>query len=56
VGEIVEEISFGDEKIEAIVALYPHIVDPQNNYMLYEYVTFTDDRQKLKQRIAQLEN
>lgn len=56
VGLIAEEVSFGDDKVEAIIVLYPHIVDPENNYRLYEFLTFSDDREKLKLRLAELEN
>ncbi len=55
VGTIAEELPFGENKVEAILALYPHIVDKENAYRLYEFVTFSDDRDKLKKGIAELE-
>lgn len=55
VGKIVEKISFGDDKVDAILAIYPHIVDKENSYRLYEFVTFSDDRERLKQGLNALE-
>ena len=55
VGLIAEKLPFGENKVGAILVLYPHIVDKENTYMLYEYVTFSDDRDKLKKGIAELE-
>jgi len=55
VGVIAEQVAFGDDKVNAILALYPHIVDPQNGYRLYEYVSFSDDRERLKQGLAELQ-
>jgi hypothetical protein len=55
VGLITEEVSFGDDKVETIVVLYSHIVDPENNYRLFEFLTFSDDREKLKLRLAEIE-
>jgi hypothetical protein len=55
VGVIAEQVAFGDDKVDAILALYPHIVDPQNSYRLYEYVSFSDDRERLKQGLAELQ-
>jgi hypothetical protein len=54
VGLICEEIPFGENKVEAILALYPHIVDKENGYKLYEFVTFSDDRERLKKGLEEL--
>lgn len=55
VGKITEKISFGDDKVDAILAIYPHIVDKENTYRLYEFVTFSDDRERLKEGLKALE-
>lgn len=54
VGYIVETLPFGDNKVDAILMLYPHLVDPENAYLLYEYVTFSDDRERLRQGLDAL--
>ncbi|MBN2378365.1 DUF4476 domain-containing protein [candidate division WOR-3 bacterium] len=55
IGEIVDKVPFGGDMVEAIVSMYPHIVDPENTYKLYEHVTFSDDRELLKERLQALE-
>ncbi len=55
VGQMIEEISFGEDKVRAILTVYPHIVDPENSYLLFEYVTFSDDRAKLKKGLMELQ-
>lgn len=55
VGEIVDKLPFGENKVEAILMLYSHIVDKENAYRVYEFVTFSDDRELLKKGLEQLE-
>jgi hypothetical protein len=54
VGMIVDKLPFGENKVEAILALYSHIVDRENAYRLYEFVTFSDDRELLKKGLEEL--
>ncbi len=55
VGMIVEELPFGENKVEGILVLYYHIVDKENAYRLYEFVTFSDDRELLKKGLKEME-
>ena len=55
VGMIVEELPFGENKVEGILVLYSHIVDKENAYRLYEFVTFSDDRELLKKGLKEME-
>ena len=55
VGMIVDKLAFGENKVEAILILYSHVVDKENAYRLYEFVTFSDDRELLKKGLEELE-
>ena len=46
---------FGENKVEGILVLYSHIVDKENAYRLYEFVTFSDDRELLKKGLKEME-
>jgi hypothetical protein len=54
VGMIVDKLPFGENKVEAILMLYSHIVDKENAYRVYEFVTFSDDRELLKKGLEEL--
>jgi hypothetical protein len=47
VGALIDQISFSADKVEAVQILRPHIVDPQNAYLLNEHLSFSDDRRKV---------
>ena len=47
VGELIDQISFSADKVEAVQILRPHIVDPENAYTLNEHLSFSDDRRKV---------
>jgi len=53
-GMILEEVPFGTDMVDAAVAMYPHLIDPENTYRLYEHITFDDDRELLKQKLEEL--
>lgn len=52
VGAIMEEISFEDGKIDAAVACWNRIVDPNNRFALFGKLTFDSSKQKLRQRVG----
>ncbi len=43
-GQIVETISFGDEKVAAVRTLAPRLVDKENSHEILSKFTFDDDR------------
>lgn len=47
VGQLIDQISFSADKVEAVQILRPHIIDPQNAYTLNEHLSFSDDRRKV---------
>ncbi|MBD3285001.1 DUF4476 domain-containing protein [candidate division WOR-3 bacterium] len=53
-GKIIEEVPFGVDMVDAAVAMYPHLIDPENTYRLYEFITFDDDRELLREKLNEL--
>ncbi len=51
---LVGKLTFGEDQVEALVALYPRIVDPQNFHSVYRVLTHDSDRRALEARIAPL--
>jgi hypothetical protein len=45
-------LSFDEGKIEAAVAAWPRVVDPQNSFVLYKKLSFDDSRETLRKRIS----
>ena len=48
--ELAEEVTFSDDRVDALVAMYPSIVDPENFFEAYELLPFSDDRAELRRR------
>jgi len=42
--------SFGAGKVDAAVAMWPHMVDPENLFVLYNKLTFSSDKDNLRKR------
>jgi hypothetical protein len=45
-------LAFDEGKIEAAVAAWPKVVDPQNSFELYKKLAFDDSRAQLRKRIS----
>lgn len=45
-------LSFDEGKIDAAVAAWPRVVDPQNSFVLYKKLSFDDSRAMLRKRIS----
>lgn len=45
-------LAFDEGKIEAAVAAWPKVVDPQNSFELYKRLAFDDSRAQLRKRIS----
>ncbi|MBA2544466.1 MAG: DUF4476 domain-containing protein [Deltaproteobacteria bacterium] len=45
-------LSFDEGKIDAAVAAWPRVVDPQNSFVLYKKLAFDDSRETLRKRIS----
>ena len=50
VSSLMQLFSFSDDRIEAAVMLYPQVSDPQNWYTVYGALTFSSDKDALRQR------
>jgi hypothetical protein len=48
---LAEELPFSDDRVDALDAMYPSIVDPENFFEVYELLPFSDDRAELRRRI-----
>ncbi|MBT3223052.1 MAG: DUF4476 domain-containing protein [Proteobacteria bacterium] len=44
VGQLVDQFSFGDDKVNAVQILAPKVIDPQNAFQLGNKFSFSDDR------------
>jgi hypothetical protein len=52
VATLVTLLSFGDGKVEAAAACWPRIVDPENNFVIYQKLDFDSDKEKLRKRVG----
>ena len=52
VGAVMDLLAFGDGKVDAAAAMWPHIVDPENSYAIFNKLAFDDDKDKLRKRVA----
>ncbi|NOY25132.1 MAG: DUF4476 domain-containing protein [Oligoflexia bacterium] len=52
VRQLVQGLSFGSDKVEAAAILYPHVVDLQNWYLVYDAFDFDSDKQALRDRVG----
>lgn len=55
VRQVMQVFSFDSEKVEAAAVLYPKVLDRQNFYQVYADFTFDSDRQKLRQRVTEMD-
>jgi hypothetical protein len=46
--QVINMISFSDEKFEALEKMSPYIADPENVYELIESFRFSDDKEKAR--------
>ena len=44
--------AFADGKVQSAVTMWQHVLDPQNAFVLYDKLTFSSDKDKLRQRIG----
>ncbi len=51
VARIVATLPFSEDKVEAIAALHPRLVDPANAHTLYQLLPHASDREALEQRL-----
>jgi hypothetical protein len=51
---LAEQLAFGDDRVSAIVTLYPKLVDPENVHSLYSVLPHSSDRDALEQRLSGL--
>jgi hypothetical protein len=49
---LIESFSFGKDRLRALERLAPRIVDPQNNFRLYEAFTFESDKSQARRILA----
>ncbi len=51
---LAQTVAFPSMQVEALAALYPRVVDPQNFESAYGTLTFPDDRERLRNRVRAL--
>lgn len=49
---LVSLYTFGDDKIEAAVMLYPRVLDPENFYIVYGAFNFESEKEEVRQRLG----
>lgn len=49
---VIESFSFGKDRLQALELLAPRIVDPQNNFRLYEAFTFESDKTQARRILS----
>ena len=52
VGQIIDQLPFGAEKVEAGVMLYPRVLDKANWHVVYDGFDFRVDARNLARRVA----
>ncbi len=50
--ELASIFVYSNHRLNALVLLYPQVVDPQNYHETYSLLTYSNDRRKLMQRIG----
>ena len=48
VAQVVNVLSFSNDKVRAVELLWPHVVDKQNAFHLYEAFTFENDKRRVR--------
>jgi hypothetical protein len=49
---ILQKFSFGEDKLDAVRALWPRVVDRQNAYQLEQAFNFSGEKEQLRQIIS----
>lgn len=52
VGQIMDLFSFGEEKVNAVRALKPRVIDPQNAFQLQSKLSFSSEKEEVQQLFA----
>jgi len=55
VAQVMQVFSFDSEKVEAAAILYPKVLDREDFYQVYAVFTFDSDRQKLRERVMEMD-
>ncbi len=50
IASMMDVFSFGTSKVDAAVAMWPHMVDPENLFVLYNKLTSSSDKDNLRRR------
>jgi hypothetical protein len=50
---LLEKYSFDDERLKLIGIIYPALLDKEQSFRLYDYLTFNSSKEKLKQIILE---
>lgn len=53
VGHIITHFAFSQDKLTVVRALKPRIIDPENGYQLYSAFSFSSDKKRLQEILAQ---
>ncbi len=53
VAQLITHFSFSEDKLTLVRALKPRILDPENGYQLYSAFTFSGDKKRLQEILAQ---
>jgi hypothetical protein len=53
VGQLLTHFSFSQDKLKVVRALKPSILDPENGYQLYSAFSFSSDKKRLQEILAQ---
>ncbi|MCA9547469.1 MAG: DUF4476 domain-containing protein, partial [Myxococcales bacterium] len=51
---LAEKLTFGDDRIEVFVTLYPKVIDPENSHVFYGALVHGSDKEKLEKRLDAL--
>ena len=52
VAAIIRVMKFSDEQVYAATTLYDSVVDKNNWYIIYDAVTFSSDKDKIRNRVG----
>jgi hypothetical protein len=52
VASVMDLISFDDGKIDAAVAMWPRLTDPENSFVIFNKLTFESSKEKLRKRLG----
>lgn len=51
---VAKQLSFSSDQVQALVMMYPRLVDPENEHALYASLPYASDRRALEEQIARL--